>query len=188
MGPRVLSEGWDNVNEACGIEVEKLTHIFRVQTQQEITDKGCSGEFIRTTRCFKLFFTRWLKLPVVSKYLYTVFQFCLLCCKTHSNPVLIAEGQCERLGGYTPSNSQNKVNEAQLNSYLTSPPVPGVCAVGGGDPNNTKAHYPVWANQGVADELLRVFAPWVFTEYDLVDYTMVRIRQSHPPKKAKGIL
>jgi hypothetical protein len=187
MGPRVLSDGWDNVNEACGIEVEKLTHIFRVQTQQEITDKGCSGEFIRTARCFELFFTRWLKLPVVQKYLYTVFQFCLLC-KTHSTPVLFAEGQCERLGGYTPSNGQNKVNEAQLNSYLTSPPVQGVCAVGGGDPNNTKAHYPVWANQGVADELLRVFAPWFFSEYDLVNYTMARIRQSHPPKKAKGIM
>jgi hypothetical protein len=37
-------QSWDKINDACGIEVFHITHNPRVQGQQEMMDKGCSGK------------------------------------------------------------------------------------------------------------------------------------------------
>jgi hypothetical protein len=84
MGPpRVLSDGWDNVNEACGIEVEKLTHIFRVQTQQEVTDKAAQVSYCLNKLFTRLFILYKVFRTIVYMVVETTVETCTCCFKIY---------------------------------------------------------------------------------------------------------
>ena len=53
---------------------------------------------------------------------------------------------------------------------------------------NPRAHFPVWANVPVEDELVGLFAPWFFPELNLVTSRISEIREGTPSKKVKAKL
>jgi hypothetical protein len=105
---------------------------------------------------------------------------------THNESTNHSDNEQERIIGLAPVNGQQMNRSASCTYGLD--PTGAVCAVGGGDHNNPRAHNPPHTTVPVSDELIKLFAPYWNNVRDLVDARIKMVKDAYGIRRVKKLL
>jgi hypothetical protein len=71
--------------------------------------------------------------------------------------------------GLYASTGKKDMNNSQRYSYTNNPPVQGLCAAAGGEPDGTKCQQSIYFSVNIGDECLEYIVPYWFVEKKAVD-------------------